>query len=78
MNKNDTTVKETYTIHVKLDTTNITTGHQLSEVWFTAQPNTNNTDKLIYRGIRNTTDSSCNLLIRKWSRKLLATTMWLL
>ena len=61
VNKNDTTVKETYTIHVKLDTTNITTGHQLSEVWFTAQPDSNVTDKEIYRGIRNTTDSSCNL-----------------
>ena len=61
VNKNDTTVKETYTIHVKLDTTNITTGHQLSEVWFTAQPDSNVSDKEIYRGIRNTTDSSCNL-----------------
>ena len=61
MNKNDTDVKETYTIHVKLDTTNITTGHQLSEVWFTAQPDSNVSDKEIYRGIRNTTDSSCNL-----------------
>ena len=61
INKNNPEVTETYTIHVKLDTSNITTGHELSDLHFTAQPTTNGSDKEVYRAIRNTTDSSCNL-----------------
>ena len=61
VNKNDTKIKEEYKIHVKLDTTSIPTGHKLSEVWFTAQSDTHDSDKVIYRSIRNTTDTSCNL-----------------
>ena len=60
-NKNDPEVKEVYTIHVVLDKDSMTTGHALTDLEFTAQPTTNDSDKDVYRAIRDTQDTSRNL-----------------
>ena len=60
-NKNNPKVKEVYTIHVVVDKDSMTTGHALTDLEFTAQSTTNDSDKDVYRAIRDTKDTSRNL-----------------
>ena len=61
VNKNDPEVKEDYTIHVVLDKDSMTTGHALTDLEFTTQPTDNDSDKEVFRAIRDTKDASRNL-----------------
>ena len=61
VNKNDEDVREDYTIHVVVDKSTMTTGHALTDLEFTTQPTDNDSDKEVFRAIRDTKDASCNL-----------------